>query len=356
MNKLKSKQKRRHFFKSVAGASLATLLPGTIRAADVSPKQPPVALLPKRLKPGDTLGLIAPGYAINEELLEETKAVLANMGFKTYHTPYILGKHGYFSNTDKARVNDLNHMFEHPQVAGIVCVRGGYGCTRIMDEINYDQIRNNPKVLLGFSDITALLNGIYQETGLITIHGPVGSTLEDRYSISQLQQLIITAKENLQIHNATLEDQLTMEAEYERYTINGGSAKGKLVGGSLTLVNALIGTPHEIDFTDNIVCLEDVEEAPYRIDRMLTQLLNGPTFKKASGIMFGVCAGCNTSTNPNSFTLKEVILDRIKPLGIPSVYGMSFGHVKHNFSFPIGLDATLDADNKTLQLHGSAVM
>ncbi|MEX0288651.1 MAG: LD-carboxypeptidase [Flavobacteriaceae bacterium] len=349
-------QKRRHFFKSVAGISLATMLPGSLAGRSVQGLPVETPILPKRLKPGDTLGLIAPGYAISEEILEETKATLSEMGFNTHNTPGILGRHGYFSNTDAIRVKDLNSMFADPEIAGIICVRGGYGCTRILENINYDQIRRHPKVLLGFSDITALLNGIHQRTGLITFHGPVGSTLEDTYSISQLQQLVIKASENLEIRNAILEDHLPEEPEYERYTITKGKASGKLVGGSLTLVNALMGTPYEIDFTDKIVCLEDVEEAPYRIDRMLTQLLSGPTFKKAAGIMFGVCAGCNSSTNPNSFTLKEVVLDRIKPVGIPAVYGMSFGHVKQNFSFPIGLSATLDCDKKTLQLHGKAVV
>ena len=121
------------------------------------------------------------------------------------------------------------------------------------------------------------------------------------------------------------------------------------------MINALIGTPYEIDFTGRIVCLEDVEEAPYRMDRMLTQLIGGSTFCKAAGIMFGVCSGCNVSTNPNSFSLREVILDRIRPLGIPAVYGMSFGHIRSNFSFPIGLEAELDTDNMVLQISGSAV-
>ena len=130
------------------------------------------------------------------------------------------------------------------------------------------------------------------------------------------------------IRNADIDKKFSDSSEYERYTINTGSAMGKLVGGNLTLINALMGTPHEIDFTDALVCIEDVEEAPYRIDRMLTQLINGKTFTKAAGILFGVSAGCDRSTNPDSFSLKEILTDRIKPLNIPSVYGMSFGHIE----------------------------
>jgi muramoyltetrapeptide carboxypeptidase len=125
-----------------------------------------------------------------------------------------------------------------------------------------------------------------------------------------------------------------------------------LCGGSLTLINTLIGTPHEIDFTGKIVCIEDVEEAPYRIDRMLTQLIDGKTFKKASGIVFGVRAGCDRPSEPNSFTLKEVLMDRIKPLGIPAIYGMSFGHIDQNLTFPIGTKATLNTTTMSIVLEG----
>ena len=163
-------------------------------------------------------------------------------------------------------------------------------------------------------------------------------------------------KKELVIENMVLVDaNLKTNVEFDRYVITPGMANGKLIGGSLTLVNALMGTPWEIDFTDAIVCLEDIEEQPYRIDRMLTQLLEGKTFKKAAGVAFGVFAGCNSSTNPDSFSLKEVMMDRIKSMGIPAVYGMSFGHIENNFTFPIGLDASLDTEKMTLQLHCKAV-
>lgn len=308
-------------------------------------------LLPKRLKKGDTIGLIAPGYAIERTILEEAKQTLKAMGFIPFHTDRILSNYGYFSNTDTERAQDLNEMFNNDNVDGILCARGGYGCTRIMHMINYENIQKKPKALIGFSDVTALLNGIHQQTGLITFHGPVGSTLNDPYSIGQLQRVVMHPENQQIIPNSILsDDNIKSNPEYDRYTITKGNATGKLVGGSLTLINALIGTPQEIDFTDALVCIEDVEEAPYRIDRMLTQLIAGPTFSKAKGIIFGVCAGCNTSTNPLSFSLKEVLLDRIKPLNIPAVYGMSFGHIKSNFTFPIGITAKLDADQMILEL------
>lgn len=332
------------------GAWATMMLPGSLKGQNTSPSRK-ARIFPKRLQKGDTVGLIAPGYAIEKRALEDAKSALGQMGLVPYHTDRILHKHGYFSHTDEERAKDVNHMFSNPDVAGILCARGGYGCTRIMQMIDYETILAHPKVLIGFSDITALLNGIFSETGLITFHGPVGSTLNDSYSMEQLKCMVMDPKDHMSIENAQITDkELLGNPEYDRYIITPGSTTGPLAGGSLTLINALIGTPHEIDFTDTLVCIEDVEEAPYRMDRMLTQLIAGKTFSKAAGILIGVSAGCNTSTNPDSFSLKEVLTDRLAPLNIPAVYGMSFGHIAQNFTFPIGVKAKMNTENMTLEL------
>ncbi|WP_149275291.1 S66 peptidase family protein [Pareuzebyella sediminis] len=349
--------RRRHFLRTALVASTSVLLPRISNAKSTPKTNQKKVVRPKRIKKGDRIGLIAPGYAIKPETLEEAIKTLESMGLKPFHTHRIIGKeYGYFSNTDEERAKDLNAMFANEKVDAILCARGGYGCTRILDKIDYSQIIKNPKALIGFSDVTALLNGVHQRTGLVTFHGPVGSTLNDSYSIAQLEKVLMYPRRLTTITNVEpLENKLKTNVEYDRYTISAGIASGKLIGGSLTLINALIGTPDEIDFTDALVCIEDVEEAPYRIDRMLTQLIEGKTFKKAAGIIFGVCAGCNESTNPNSFTLKEVLMDRVRPLQIPSVYGMSFGHVKNNFTFPIGTQAQLNAAQMELKLLERAV-
>lgn len=348
---------RRNFFTTILGVSTASLLPFSIFANTSQLKKNLDSIKPQRLKKGDTIGLIAPGYAVKPEVLEKAKETLIKMGFVPYHTERILWNHGYFSNTDTERAADVNEMFANPNVAGILCARGGYGCTRIMTLLDYELIKNNPKVLIGFSDITALANGIYSETGLVTFHGPVGSTLDDDYSIQQLENVVLHPENQLLIKNAILKDENFLNnPEFDRYTITSGKATGKLLGGSLTLINALIGTAHEIDFTDAIVFIEEVEEAPYRMDRMFTQLMEGATFKNAAGIMIGVCNGCDKPASSGSFTLKEIILDRIKPLGIPAAYGMSFGHVKNNMTLPIGIKATFDADKMTLKLQEKAVL
>ncbi|WP_127020017.1 S66 peptidase family protein [Flagellimonas beolgyonensis] len=349
------KEKRRTFIKSVAALGTASLIPGTSLAYTLPlPKTP--LIKPKRLKKGDTIGLVAPGYAIKPEVLEKAKETLHQMGFKTYHTDRIVGNYGYFSNTDEERAKDVNEMFANPNINAILCARGGYGCTRILDRLDYETIAENPKILIGFSDITALIQALYKATGLVCFHGPVGSTIDDAYSQKYFKKVLMKGKENLKIKNAKLADAAMLEnTEYDRYTITSGACMGELVGGSLTLVNALVGTPHEIDFTDKLVFLEDVEEAPYRIDRMLTQLIEGPTFKKAKGILFGVCKGCDREKKPSNFTLKEVIMDRIAPLGIPAAYGLSFGHVPNNFTLPVGIQAIFNADKLTLELLEPAV-
>lgn len=347
--------KRRSFLKSVTALGATTLLPqsGWANGPQSTPK---TIIKPKKLKKGDTIGLVAPGYAIKPETLQKALDTLEKMGFKTFHTDRILGNFGYFSNTDEERVMDVNQMFANPEVDGILCARGGYGCTRILDRLDYNIIRNNPKALIGFSDITALIQAIYKETGLVCFHGPVGSTIDDKYSQKYFKKVLMKGKDFLTIKNVKLKDPKFLgNSEYERYIINPGSCQGELSGGSLTLVNALIGTPHEIDFTDKLVFLEDVEEAPYRVDRMLTQLIEGPTFSKAKGIIFGVCKGCDREKKDDNFTLKEVIMDRIAPLGIPAAYGMSFGHVPNNFTLPVGIRASFNTDEMSLELLEAAV-
>ncbi|MDF0708711.1 S66 peptidase family protein [Flagellimonas okinawensis] len=347
--------KRRSFLKSATVLGAATLLHQT------SWGNQPLAQLntkikPKKLNPGDTIGLVAPGFAIAEEKLYLAVDTLEKMGFKTYYTDRIKGNFGYFSNTDEERAKDLNEMFANKKIDAILCARGGYGCTRILDMLDYDTILDNPKALIGFSDITALLNAIYKKTGLVCFHGPVGSTLDDEYSQSYFQKVLMEPEETLPIKNAILRDpKQYRNSEYYRYTIHAGTGQGELVGGSLSLVTAMIGTPYEIDFTDKLVFLEDVEEAPYRIDRMLTQLTDVESFTKAKGIIFGVCKGCDRKRTTDNFTLREVIMDRIGPLGIPAVYGMSFGHIPQNSTLPIGIEASFNAYKKQLKLLEPAV-
>ena len=342
--------KRRDFIQNSSAALLAVGLP--VRASDKFQEtaHPPKINKPKRLRKGDVVGLIAPGYAITEEQLERSIKAIEAMGMEPYHTPRIFGNHGYLSNTDAERAEDLMHMFRNPKVDAIFCIRGGYGCTRILDLLDFSLLAQHTKILLGYSDITALLNTFYQKIGLIGFHGAMGPEL-DSYAYNGVRDLLMHPKKKWILENYQFdEDTLLSDPVYEPYVITPGTAKGKLVGGNLSLLSAMNGTDYGLDYSDTIVCIEDVGEAPYRIDRMLTQLLSTPSFKKAAGVVFGVCAGCDKKEGSDSFSLKEVVTDRLAPMGIPALYGMSFGHIAETFTFPIGIEAVLDTDSFSLRL------
>ena len=345
---------RRNFLSMGIGLSLASLIPEKLSAKNVTDKSDHTILKPARLRSGNKIGLVASAWSITENDLQLSIENVKLFGFKPVHSDKILGQYGYFSGTDQERADDFNNMINNPEIKGIIFVKGGYGCTRILDLVDYDMIKKNPKIIMGFSDNTALINSIHKNTGLITFHGPVGRTIHRDYNKKQFENIAINPSNNYIIESA--ENDLQKSAEdkvFDRYTINSGKAQGKLTGGNLTLICSMTGTPYQIDLKDKIVMIEDIGEEPYRIDRMLTQLIACGELTKASGIAFGICKGCDKSDKssaPNSFTLREVIEDRIKPLKIPAVYGLSFGHNINNFTFPIGINAMLDADNMTITL------
>jgi len=351
---------RRSFLSKGAQVSMLSVLPAASLSASThnTKLQEPAALqivLPKKLKKGATVGLIAPGYALSAKALENAISNVKSMGFKPYHTSRIIGHHGYLSNTDKMRVEDIHEMFLDPEVDGIICARGGYGCTRILDQINYDYITQNPKVLVGFSDITALANTIHEKTGLITFHGPVGTTLDNEYSRRNLHKIITNSTQGLTITAERYSDQaIASDDTFEQYVINPGEVTATLIGGNLSLLSAMCGTKFDLDYTDKLVFIEDIDEDPYSVDRMFTQLLSAPTFKHAAGIVLGVFKGCNEPERM-SFTLKEVILDRIKHLNVPSIYGYSIGHIDRNLTLPIGIKASLNTATFSITLKENTV-
>lgn len=352
---------RRAFISRGTQVSVLSILPAASLMASSHINQSDIikdsqTLIPKKLNKGDTVGLIAPGYSLSGKALENAISNVKAMGFKPYHTSRIIGRHGYFSNTDQMRVADIHDMFLDQEVDGIFCARGGYGCTRILDQINYDYIAQNPKVLVGFSDITALANTIYTKTGLITFHGPVGTTLDNAYNRRNLFEIIGKSRPSFNIPAETYTThKVQSDDTFEQYVIHPGTVTAKIVGGNLSLLSAMCGTDFDLDYTGKIVIIEDIDEDPYRIDRMLTQLLSGPTFKHAAAIVFGVFKGCNQPKRV-SFSLKEVIMDRVKPLNIPSIYGYSIGHIDHNLTLPIGIMASLDTENLSIELKERAVM
>ena len=344
--------KRKNFLKTAGILSIGTLLPFRKSYTKILPED---RIKPSRLKPGDTIGLIAPGSYIDGRELKDSIKNLNELGFDVVYTNNILSKNGYFSGTDKQRASDVEQMFYRKDVSGIMCVRGGYGCTRILPLLNYNVIKVNPKVIIGYSDVTSLLYGIYKNTGLICFHGPIATSTFNDFTLDYFRKTLIDPVENLVLKNPVPESE---DKEYKPKTIKDGIVRGELVGGNLSTVLSLIGTPYDCDTRNKIIFLEEMEEDPYRIDRMLTQMRMAGKFKDAAGVALGVFRDCEPSEKSSfdsSFTLIEVLKNRLGDLNIPVVYGMSFGHIKNKFTIPEGIKAELDASKQTITLLETAV-
>ncbi len=342
--------KRRNFIKTVSAVTLAGLGGTNIFAHDPG-KPEPGRILPSKLKKGDTIGLIAPGSFITREELNESVKNLKDLGFKVKYTENILARSGYLAGTDKQRAGDVNKMFADKKVKGIMCARGGYGCSRILPMLDYDVIRENPKPLVGYSDVTALLYGIYSQTGLVGFHGPVGISTFNEFSVENFNNVLVNPKVPyiMESYNDEENDEL-----FKIFPIRSGTVEGELVGGNLSIVVSLIGTPYDVNTDGKIIFLEDVGEEPYRIDRMLTQLIQAGKLDNIAGIALGVFKNCRVKEKDpsfsKSFTLAEVLYDRLYNLGVPVIYGLSFGHIENKFTLPVGIKAKLDVGNQTLTL------
>jgi muramoyltetrapeptide carboxypeptidase len=340
---------------SVASVGAAAFKPLTFSKSFL-PDEPPI-IKPPRIKNGDKLAIIAPGSYISEDELQESIKNLTELGFETTSSEKVLLQSGYFAGSDKNRADDLMEKFSDKTVKGIVCARGGYGCSRILPLLDYDVIRKNPKVLIGYSDVTALLYGIYQKAGLISFHGPVGTSTFNDYSVNNFKRVLMNPERTDQFANSNSGED---ENVYGVITIANGKGKGRLVGGNLSIMVSLIGTEYDVDYSDKIIFIEEIGEEPYRIDRMLTQMIQNGKFENAAGVMMGIFSKCEVKDKDPSFTktfsLMEVLQDRLSKLKIPVVYGMSFGHVKDKFTIPFGALAELDANKQTFALLEKSVV
>ncbi len=350
---------RRTFIKAmISSAIAASFLPNITNAATVDKADLGInpQIKPKRLKAGDTIGLITPSSNTwEDEEIHFAADVLKSFGFKVKKGKYIFERNGYLAGKDKDRAWDINDMFQNKDIDGIFCLRGGYGSPRILPYLDYELIAKNPKVLIGYSDITALLNAIYARTGLITFHGPIAKQNFTEYTLQSFKKILFTPQANVDLASPPIFEAKEGQAEKDnRVTlINKGLAHGQLIGGNLSLMVKLIGTPFEPDYTNKILFLEDVEEAPYRIDGMLTHLKISGRLSKLSGIVFGKCTDC--SATGNSLSIEEVIKDRLGDLNIPVLKGLMIGHIDDISTIPIGAMSTLDANNKKLTLTETAV-
>ena len=305
----------------------------------------------KKLKFGDTIGLIAPSGAVRTEgavarAVEETK----RMGFKVKLGESAQQKYGYLSGTDEVRARDINNMFADDEVDAIICIRGGYGAMRILDKLDYEMIAKHPKIFAGFSDITALHIVLLNRCDLATFHAPMAVGWADGpmddFSRESMYKVLMHAEPMGELVNPP---------EYEKKTVNPGIAEGTLVGGNLMLITSSLGTPWEIDTKGRILFIEEVSERTYCVDRMLTQLRLAGKFDDCAGVVFGDFADCNIEYPEFGLTLEEIIRDVVAPCGKPVFTGLRCGHCTPKLTLPLGIKCRMDADACTLTVLESAV-
>jgi muramoyltetrapeptide carboxypeptidase len=334
------------------------LLKGLGLGAFLAPRTLPSALMfssqqslrPKRLKVGDTVGLINPAGTTFESLdIEIVTASIEAMGLKAKAGTHVRDRYGYLAGRDRDRAADVNTMFADSSVDAILTVRGGWGCNRILPLLDYDLIRKNPKIIVGYSDITSLLIAIWARTGLVTFHGPVGTSTWNQFSVDCFKRMLFDGELLMLRNPQTVGDNLVQTKERIQ-TITKGKARGRLVGGNLSVLAAMVGSDFLPDWQGRILFLEDDGEYIYRIDRMLTQLKLAGILGKISGFVFGKCTNCSPGEGYGSLTLEEVFADHIQPLGIPAWSGAMIGHIENKFTVPIGVDAEIDADAGTISL------
>ena len=311
---------------------------------------------PSKLKKGDTVGLIAPASAIPKDKFDIALKNMEALGLKAKYSDRVFAEYGYLAGKDEDRLSDFKNYLLDPDIKAIWALRGGYGCTRILPAIEMEQVFCHPKIIIGYSDLTAWLNAFYKHAGLLSFHGPVAiSRPFTDYTFSMVQKILFESTKNMVIPYS----EQTIPSNYyhtERYVIHHGTARGVLVGGNLSLLAAMCGTPWLPDFSDKIVILEDIGEKPYRIDRMIIQLLQASNLHKAAGIVLGVFNDCVPEKNDKSLTLIETLLLNLKPLKMPIMYGFSFGHVSDICTIPIGVEAEMDTRNFHIKLLEDAVL
>lgn len=337
----------RRAFASLAAGAL--MLPAAARPGPPTMTAP--LIKPPRLRFGDTIGLIAPGGHTDDDAIGKAVAKIEQLGFKVRQGANLRAVHGKYGGSVQQRRDDLHAMFLDKDIKAIWGIRGGSGCISLLSSLDYRLIRANPKILLGYSDITALHLAIQRHARVVTFHGPVAGSGSSDYSTMHMLAVLMDPQPVYTIPMA-LENKVRAaeQPQYAIRTARAGVASGALVGGNLSLVSALMGTPYAADFRKAILFLEDVNEEPYRIDRWMTQLDLAVGFRHAAALMVGVCENCVPEQGEVSLTLEETLDLHLGPLAIPAVSGYSFGHIRNQFTLPMGIQARLDTDSQTLTL------
>lgn len=347
---------RRKFIQNIGIGSLALPLNffGTHPEIDLNEEK---NIIPQRLQPGDTIGIVSPASAIFEsEPYEIARETFEAMGLKVKFGDFTKSRYGHLAGTDEQRAAELMDMFRDDSVKAIIALRGGAGSARILDKLDYRVIKKNPKIFIGYSDITALHLAIYKKTGLVTFHGPVAVSTWNSFAYSHLKNLLFDGEAILYQNPADKGDELAQTRNRIR-TITSGTATGELLGGNLSVLTGLMGTEYfPKNWKGKILYLEDIGEKIYAVDRMMSQLQLGGVLKDIDGLVFGKCSDCEPGgSGYGSLTLEEVIDHYVKPLGIPAFSGAMIGHIDDNATIPNGIKAEIDAKEGTIKLLNPAV-
>lgn len=318
---------------------------------------------PKRLRAGSRIGIVEPASPITPSDFESISKKLQDLDLVAIPSKNLFKRFGYLAGIDNERINDLHEMFLRKDIDGILCARGGYGTPRILKYLDYELIKRNPKIIIGYSDITSLLISVYQKTELVTFHGPVGISNFNDFSKKYFKKILFLGADYIEFIS---EPKINSDSNENNYnSIEGilkifpGRNEEILMGGNLLLLISLIGTEFDFDLNEKIFFLEEVREEPYRTDKMLTQLINSNKFKNCRGVVLGKFSNCEVKKENPSFSeslnLRELLIDRLGQLGIPVIYGLSFGHIKNKFTLPIGVRAMIDVDREKFVLIENAV-
>ena len=306
---------------------------------------------PPVLKKGDKVGLITPASPISVAQYKKAIQNISNLGLVPVVSKYANEHNGFIAGTDAQRLADIHQQFADDNIKALWAIRGGYGTTRLLPDIDYALIAQHPKMIVGYSDMTALLNAIHQQTGLITYHAPIAAHHMTARVMDQLSSVIFGTTDEIVISTAVRSaDEKDIDA-FKNYTIINGCVDGKVVGGNLSLIYAMMGTPYEIDFSNSILLLEDVHEKPYCIDRMLTAIGQSSTIKTAKAIAMGVFSDCHPKETDDSIGLHDMLLERCQYIDKPSLYGLSIGHIDDNHIITIGAQASLNTYDFTLRVN-----
>ena len=354
-------RQRRNLCALAVGLIALSLMPATLqakatRASTVTARAPRKLLKPAALKRGDLVALFNPSGFADDALIQRATANLERQGFRVMHSVHLRASRGNTAGTVGQRLTDLHALFANREVRALWAARGGSGTAQLLPYIDYALVAQNPKVVIGYSDLTSLLLALHQKTGLVTFHGPVGSSGFTPFTVAHLDAILVEGRAPYLM--TTAEEHMkraAAEPNFVQRVLRGGRAEGRLVGGNLSVLASLIGTPYLPDPRQSLLFLEEISEAPYRVERMLTQLAQSGALDRATGAMLGVFVKGDTPVGEESLSLPQALDDHFVARPIPSAYGLSFGHIASQWVLPMGIRARFDADARSLTLLEAAV-